>query len=100
MDITSTALFTDTRRLASGNYALLAGAVVVGIVSLYEVDRYIGPDFDEGPCCSICDGLGHGYPGGPPCPLEERGAAEIDAEDRYDAQRGVVPFDVAMAAAG
>lgn len=24
----------------------------------------------EGPCCSICDGLGHGYPGGPPCPLE------------------------------
>jgi len=25
---------------------------------------------DEGPCCSICDGLGHGYPGGPPCPLE------------------------------
>jgi len=25
---------------------------------------------DEGPCCSICDGLGHGYPGGGPCPLE------------------------------
>lgn len=25
---------------------------------------------DEGPTCSICDGLGHGYPGGPPCPLE------------------------------
>jgi hypothetical protein len=25
---------------------------------------------DEGPSCSICDGLGHGYPGGPPCPLE------------------------------
>lgn len=22
------------------------------------------------PCCSICDGVGHGYPGGPPCPLE------------------------------
>lgn len=20
--------------------------------------------------CSICDALGHGYPGGPPCPLE------------------------------
>lgn len=32
------------------------------------------PDWDdedyEGPCCTICDGLGHGYPGGPPCPLE------------------------------
>lgn len=26
---------------------------------------------DEGPCCNICDGLGHGYPGGPPCPLEQ-----------------------------
>jgi hypothetical protein len=24
----------------------------------------------EGRYCSICDGLGHGYPGGPPCPLE------------------------------
>lgn len=23
--------------------------------------------------CSICDGLGHGYPGGGPCPLEDRG---------------------------
>lgn len=30
------------------------------------------PDELEGPCCSICDGLGHGYPGGPPCPLEVR----------------------------
>lgn len=27
----------------------------------------------EGPTCSICDGLGHGYPGGGPCPLEDRG---------------------------
>lgn len=33
-------------------------------------------------CCSICDGVGHGYPGGGPCPLEvnERAAWE-DAED-------------------
>lgn len=23
--------------------------------------------------CSICDGLGHGYPGAGPCPLEDRG---------------------------
>jgi hypothetical protein len=28
------------------------------------------PDTYEGRFCSICDGLGHGYPGGPPCPLE------------------------------
>ena len=27
----------------------------------------------EGPTCSICDGVGHGYPGGAPCPLEMRG---------------------------
>lgn len=34
----------------------------------------LNPDvFDEGPTCSICDGLGHGYPGGGPCPLEDRG---------------------------
>lgn len=26
---------------------------------------------DDGRTCSICDGLGHGYPGGPPCPLEQ-----------------------------
>lgn len=29
--------------------------------------------WDEGPTCSLCDGLGHGYPGGGPCPLEDRG---------------------------
>jgi len=29
--------------------------------------------YDEGPSCSICDALGHGYVGGPPCPLEDRG---------------------------
>lgn len=27
----------------------------------------------EPPTCSLCDGLGHGYPGAGPCPLEERG---------------------------
>lgn len=29
--------------------------------------------WDDRPTCTICDGLGHGYPGGGPCPLEERG---------------------------
>lgn len=38
-----------------------------------------GPE--EGPSCSICDGLGHGYPGGRPCPLEERGGYE--PEERF-----------------
>lgn len=27
----------------------------------------------EGPTCSLCDALGHGYPGGGPCPLEMTG---------------------------
>jgi hypothetical protein len=27
-------------------------------------------EYDDVPCCSICDGAGHGYPGGGPCPLE------------------------------
>jgi hypothetical protein len=35
----------------------------------------------EGPTCSICDGLGHGYPGGGFCPLEDRG--EPEPEERW-----------------
>lgn len=47
------------------------------------------PDWEEGgwrdgPCCSICDGLGHGYPGGPPCPLE---AGVDDGFDEWEARR-------------
>lgn len=40
--------------------------------------------YDEGPSCSICDGLGHGYPGGPPCPLEvnEQQRWETDEDER------------------
>lgn len=34
----------------------------------------VDPEADEqeieGPTCRICDGLGHGYPGAGPCPLE------------------------------
>jgi hypothetical protein len=36
---------------------------------------------DDGPTCSICDGLGHGYPGAGPCPLEDRGWDDDD--DRF-----------------
>lgn len=42
------------------------------------VDMTYGPM--EGPSCSICDALGHGYPGGGPCPLEETG--EDDPRER------------------
>jgi hypothetical protein len=40
-------------------------------------------DYYEGPCCSLCDGLGHGYPGGGPCPLEISYAVrdETDTDD-------------------
>lgn len=32
------------------------------------------PDPEDGMrFCSICDAMGHGYPGGGPCPLEDRG---------------------------
>lgn len=31
----------------------------------FEDEQYI-----EGPTCSICDAVGHGFPGGGPCPLE------------------------------
>lgn len=38
------------------------------------VDEYDdGADQDAVGTCSICDAVGHGYPGGGPCPLEERG---------------------------
>jgi hypothetical protein len=38
----------------------------------------------EGPTCSLCDALGHGYPGGGPCPLEERGWMDaMEEEARY-----------------
>jgi len=37
----------------------------------------------EGPTCSICDGLGHGYPGAGPCPLEDDGRFEDDPRERW-----------------
>lgn len=30
------------------------------------------------PTCRLCDGVGHGYPGGGPCPLEERGGWDYE----------------------
>lgn len=44
----------------------------------------IEAEYDEPPSCSICDGLGHGYPGGPPCPLEvnEVQRWETDEDER------------------
>ena len=39
------------------------------------------PEDDEPRCCSICDAPGHGYPGGGPCPLEDRGWADSFTEE-------------------
>lgn len=46
-----------------------------------EDDLWIEPD-EDGRFCSICDALGHGYPGGGPCPLEDRGY--WDPPDPYE----------------
>lgn len=43
----------------------------------------------EGPSCSICDGLGHGYPGSGPCPLEERGWEDAEADRQREAWMGL-----------
>jgi len=43
-----------------------------------DLERQASAMFDDGPTCSICDGLGHGYPGGGPCPLEDRGYWDPD----------------------
>ena len=41
-----------------------------------EVDRVLEARYEEPRCCSMCDAPGHGFPGGGPCPLEDRGWAE------------------------
>jgi hypothetical protein len=55
--------------------AMAIARLVTKGAHLFDAERDVldaGWDF-EGPCCSICDGLGHGYVGGAPCPLEMRG---------------------------
>lgn len=73
---------TIIRRLASGSEAVVDVATGKVLEILPE-----GWD-DEGPTCRICDGLGHGYPGAGPCPLEERGYDDGFAE--YEARMGLV----------
>lgn len=43
--------------------------------------------YEDLPCCSICDGAGHGYPGGGPCPLEVNEVLryETDQEEAFAA---------------
>jgi hypothetical protein len=45
--------------------------------------------FDEGPTCSLCDAVGHGYPGAGPCPLENRGWEDAEEDRRREAAFGI-----------
>jgi hypothetical protein len=67
------------RTLASGSVAELddSGRVTV-IRSAEDFSQWVDYLNEVGRSCSICDGLGHGYPGGRPCPLEDRGFYEPD----------------------
>jgi hypothetical protein len=49
------------------------------------VDRVVAAEeepYDYGRTCSLCDAVGHGYPGAGPCPLEERGWMDADEDLR------------------
>lgn len=48
-----------------------------------EALRALGYESEDEPrCCSICDGPGHGYPGGGPCPLENMMSwADVEREE-------------------
>jgi hypothetical protein len=62
----------DHRILASGNVAVLDESARVTMIlskeDWYQYESYLD---EQARSCSICDGLGHGYPGGRPCPLED-----------------------------
>jgi len=74
------------RRLASGTEVWVNEAGVACFP-----DDVWDPVWDDGPTCSLCDGLGHGYPGGGPCPLEERGWD--DGFEEWERSRGVLDLD-------
>lgn len=73
--MSATTITTPTsgpRQLASGSWVFVAEDGRATLISSDEAMFLL--DADEGPTCSLCDALGHGYPGAGPCPLEERGA--------------------------
>ena len=68
---------TITRQLASGRVAILDDdGRVLTVVDPDTAESLVAQEDGyawgtEGRTCSICDGVGHGYPGGGPCPLED-----------------------------
>lgn len=78
----------EVRRFPSGRLVnILDGRVtVLTDEEAEQIDDAIAYDWEAGRTCSLCDGLGHGYPGGGPCPLEERGHWDAEADlQRYGA---------------
>ena len=65
-----------------GRDAWCEDADVVILSDRLERERW---EENEPRCCSICDGIGHGYPGGGACPSENRGDfdADEDARERW-----------------
>ena len=84
-------------RNTRNTYRVLASGTEVWVDEKGLAHFDCGQEWDEGPTCSLCDGLGHGYPGGPPCPLEERGWD--DGFDAWEIARGVRDLDPQWAGA-
>lgn len=83
-EVLSTNPVTGTTAVYGFNSFANADAAVARFTAAGQ-DAWIdcsGQDY-EGPSCSICDALGHGYPGGGPCPLEDRGYDEDDSSERW-----------------
>lgn len=51
------------------------------LFSVEESDELDYENFLAERTCSICDGLGHGYPGGGPCPLEVSPVVWMEEEE-------------------
>jgi hypothetical protein len=75
---------TGQRVIASGRVALLGDkGRVLAIVTPDEADDIARYEGWEGRTCSLCDAVGHGYPGAGPCPLEDRGWADQADDDGW-----------------
>jgi hypothetical protein len=78
---------THTLPRTHATYVTLANGFLMELVDpIRGTYRRVDEDdqYDEGPTCSLCDAVGHGYPGGGPCPLEMRGQEDTwEEEARY-----------------
>lgn len=87
-------LMPNTKHKLAGTYRTLANGTEVVLGDRGEVVMRFpvgwADDYeDDVATCSVCDGVGHGYPGAGPCPLEMRGADEAELQDRMEARMGI-----------